>query len=437
MNINLDEFLYSNKKYLPKPPFKNNLDAPIHRWFRYPIDFNFNVVEEYFKKYHIQNDDLVLDPFLGSGTTCVCAKNMGINSIGIDAHSFVSWIAKVKLNWEFDLIEFKFIITNHIREILTSDENIIFNDKNPLFDKIYSKDILKELYLILNIIIKEPNLVIRDFYKLALISILRKVSNSNASFPYILPKNKKLNLTNSSIKIYTEKLWLMYWDLLYITKINKKFGNVNINNGEKYGDARNFKFIDNESIDLIFTSPPYLNNIDYADCTRLEMYFLKEAKTWKDLTDLIRTKLIVSATHQAVALKISKDILPNEEFKEKTRTNLIHIKNKLSEIRNSKEKGKEYDIMCIQYFNDMYQCLNEMFRSLKTGKQCLIILGDSAPYGIYIPTDKIIKELALQIGFKNAKINILKKRGNKWNSIKGKRTHKISLRESLLILDKK
>ncbi len=56
--------------------------------------------------------------------------------------------------------------------------------------------------------------------------------------------------------------------------------------------------ISDESVDHVFTSPPYLNNFDYSDRTRLELYFWGIAKTWKDISDNIRTKLITSATTQ-------------------------------------------------------------------------------------------------------------------------------------------
>ncbi len=45
---------------------------------------------------------VVYDPFMGSGTTNVTAKSMGIDSIGTEAHPFVYEIAKAKMEWEVD-----------------------------------------------------------------------------------------------------------------------------------------------------------------------------------------------------------------------------------------------------------------------------------------------------------------------------------------------
>ena len=41
----------------------------------------------------------VLDPFVGSGTTCLACDEMGVPSHGIEAHPFVHRVAQVKLSY--------------------------------------------------------------------------------------------------------------------------------------------------------------------------------------------------------------------------------------------------------------------------------------------------------------------------------------------------
>ena len=65
--------------------FADNMKAPIHRWFRYSAGFSYSLVEESFRKFGITKDSVVLDPFVGVGTTCVCAKRLGIQSVGVEA----------------------------------------------------------------------------------------------------------------------------------------------------------------------------------------------------------------------------------------------------------------------------------------------------------------------------------------------------------------
>ena len=40
----------------------------------------------------------------------------------------------------------------------------------------------------------------------------------------------------------------------------------------------------------------------------------------------------------------------------------------------------------MHYFEDMYHVLKEMRRVLREGSEAYLILGDSAPYGIYVRT---------------------------------------------------
>lgn len=53
--------------------------------------------DEYKKEIYFHPDDIVLDPFSGSGTTLVEANELGINAIGIDVSSFNAMIANCKL----------------------------------------------------------------------------------------------------------------------------------------------------------------------------------------------------------------------------------------------------------------------------------------------------------------------------------------------------
>ena len=46
--------------------------------------------------------------------------------------------------------------------------------------------------------------------------------------------------------------------------------------------------------DLAITSPPYANNYDYADATRLEMTFFREVNGWAGLQDTVRKYLVRS-----------------------------------------------------------------------------------------------------------------------------------------------
>ncbi|MCP4130341.1 MAG: hypothetical protein GY754_05120 [bacterium] len=52
--------------------------------------------------------------------------------------------------------------------------------------------------------------------------------------------------------------------------------------------------IESEPIGCCITSPPYLNNFDYAEMTRLQLHLLGWAHSWGDITEKIRNNLITN-----------------------------------------------------------------------------------------------------------------------------------------------
>jgi hypothetical protein len=99
--------------------FKDSLRAPVHNWFTYPAGFSYKAVAASLKSHNISNGQVVYNPFMGTGTTNLTAKKVGINSYGVEAHPFVFRIARTKLNWEVPDEE----ITDAIRQIETGVRN--------------------------------------------------------------------------------------------------------------------------------------------------------------------------------------------------------------------------------------------------------------------------------------------------------------------------
>ncbi len=78
----------------------------VHRLHPYKGKFIPQLVEYFLDKHkdslktdtYFEAGDIVLDPFMGSGTTLVVASELGINSIGVDISEFNCLIAKAKVD---------------------------------------------------------------------------------------------------------------------------------------------------------------------------------------------------------------------------------------------------------------------------------------------------------------------------------------------------
>ena len=432
----LDRSYYSNN-YSDYGTFKDSLRAPIHRWFKYPAGYSYRLVEEKIKQYRLNSNHFVLDPFLGSGTTSVECKRNLINSYGIEAHPFVGWIAQNKVNWNLNL------------ELISSNYNLILKKAYSLFEskiavevpelvqKCYSNKNLKRLLSIRNALISlYLDERVADFFKLALVDTLRNASKAATGWPYIAPTkyHEKSNEKNA-FKEFGNQVRKMYDDLEFMQTY---FNSNNVVCKVIIGDSREKQLeISGESIDLALTSPPYLNNYDYADRTRLETYFLGWYKSWGDITKNVRDKLIMSATTQIRRSEFDDNYGLDDSIKEVDPllydTLLEKIK-LLSQHRLTKGGKKSYDIMVAGYFSDMLRVIKQVFNYLKNGSDFVLVLGDSAPYGVYIPTDRILGKLGLATGFSNMKIEELRTRGDKWKN--NPQRHNLKLKEVILTLTK-
>src|SRR5256885_7346134 len=77
--------------------FTDNMKLPIHRWFRYSAGVSAEWVQSLLQEF--EQPTLVLDPFVGSGTTLVAADSVRVASVGIEAHPFIAKLTKAKLLW--------------------------------------------------------------------------------------------------------------------------------------------------------------------------------------------------------------------------------------------------------------------------------------------------------------------------------------------------
>jgi DNA modification methylase len=376
---------------------------------------------------------------MGSGTTNLVAKGLGFNSAGVEAHPFVYDITRSKMYWglAFDEVEAFIAEIPKVIGVLPSEEAMSKSNEEvfpELIIKCFLPDALYAMRLIRDQIKTNTKYAAetRRFLSTALICTLRDISIAATGWPYIAPNKIKItSMSKNAVVTYVKRVEKMANDLKIIAS---QASTIKTDHNLILGSSTKTD-IQSESVDHIFTSPPYLNNFDYADRTRLEMYFMGEADTWGDISSKIRTKLMTSATTQ-ISRNDAKYIL-NPEIG-KTSPEVFEFLSKSEEsleaLRHTKGGKKSYDLLVTGYFNDIYQIVKDNFRVLKPGTEAYYILGDSAPYGVHIPTDELIGKIALGLGFKSYDIEILRVRGGKWAS--NPQRHSVPLRETIVKLKK-
>jgi hypothetical protein len=402
--------------------FTPNMKMPVHRWFRYSAGFSSEWVGSVISQYDAK---VVLDPFVGSGTVCVESDRQGIVSYGVESHPFVHRLARGKLSWAASAAEFKQAI------VLVEDMAARSPFKAPasiptLLEKCYQREALVHLLKLkaacLNV---APSLSedIRALLFLAVNAILRPSSHvGTAQWQYVLPNKRKVNVTTPA-EALSAQAEIMLGDMSYMQQAQARSKAKLLRS-----DARTLAGVPDGSIDLVVTSPPYANNYDYADATRLEMTFWGEVESWGDLHEAVRKYLICSNSQHASKERFVLDSLLSQPTVEPIRAELTSVCQELAMVRATKGGNKAYHTMLAGYFADMGETFNALRRVTTNGSTLCLVVGDSAPYGVHAPAEKWLGEQALASGFREWSFEKIRERNVKWKN----RKHTVPLHEGRL-----
>ncbi len=408
--------------------FVDNMSLPVHRWFRYSAGFAAQWVNQVLDEWKItpdNPDNIVLDPFAGSGTVSIVCDTIGIPSIGIEAHPVVSRIGKAKLFWTTPIERVDSFAAAVVKEAQKHLPDI--SSYAPLIQRSYDPDVLihldklKSAWLKLQDASPESELV-----WLVLTSILRQTSKAGtAQWQYILPNRTKRKVA-LPLAAFRQQIEIVKSDIFWMQSkaIDSHAEMIS-------GDARKLSDLISNKVDAVITSPPYANNYDYADALRFEMTFWGEVKSWGDIHEAVRKYLIVSSSQHSSRERLKIDDLLKSEAIQPIRPELNEVMEKLALARESHGGKKHYHTMIGAYCRDISLVLQELRIVCKSGARMCWVIGDSAPYGVYCPIEKWIAELALAAGFKNYKFDKLRDRNVKWKN----RKHRVPLKEGLLWIE--
>jgi hypothetical protein len=402
--------------------FVDNIKLPVHRWFRYSAGFSAAWAENLLRDLDLGQSSVTLDPFAGSGTTLLAADACRIPSIGIEAHPFVARVARAKLLWATPVSEFVERGKAVLQQALA--ERTVNTEYPDLIKRCFSAtalghlDGLRRAWLAL-----ADDSAASELVWLALTAILRPTSVAGtAQWQYILP-NKTKRTVSEPLDAFQSQVELMRDDMLVLQQRGE--GSLAILH---HGDARQCPAIPSASVDAVITSPPYANNYDYADATRLEMSFWGQVRSWGDLHESVRQRLIVSSSQHASRERLVLEELLQSDVLAPIRAEITEVCSKLAGERLTHGGKKHYHTMVAAYFVDMAKVWLELRRICKAEAQAFFVIGDSAPYGVYVPVDKWLGELALAASFKEFSFEKLRDRNIKWKN----RKHRVPLQEGTL-----
>ncbi len=422
--FDLDDEDHSNAAPATKrsSTFLDNLSLPVHRWFRYSAGFSAQWVRQVIEREKIAGRQRILDPFVGSGTVVLEAEAAGVEGVGAEAHPFIGRVAQTKLFWRTDRDD---LVAYSAKVLARADEfHNVSRFVSPLLAKCFPEETLSRLERL-----RQAWLECADgspacaLTWLVLVSILRECSPvGTAQWQYVLPRKSKAKALDPFVA-FRARAALFAVDMAARQRL--PHGPVGRVLDE---DARQLAGVSDKWADLILTSPPYANNYDYADATRLEMTFFREIDGWGQLQDVVRKHLVHACTqHVTPLIKRTTEIVADPVLAP-IASELAPICEHLGTVRETRGGKKAYHTMIAAYFRDMARVWRALRRVSADGCLACFVVGDSAPYGVYVPVDRWLGELAVAAGFKSFRFEKTRDRNVKWKN----RKHRVPLHEGRL-----
>ncbi len=399
-----------------------NKHGIIHKWYGYLEDFPYWLIENKIREYNIQKGCLVLDPFCGSGTTLVAANMLHIDAVGFDTNPLMAFVSKVKTTWDINLERLKKEVILVAEEFLSEvkdighieflDQSIAKMPKKEI-NQWLSPVLQREISILKRIILNVEDERIRELLLLAL-----SKSCFEASYVALCPGTTFYPFREKGEfwNIFSETVIRMYDDLKPIQQYNN-FGRSKVINDTCLNIG---KYIVQNSIDFIITSPPYPNDLEYTRQTRLELYLLDFVNNMADIQKLKR-KMVKSSTK--LIFKESDSAKAVQHFSE-----IGDVADRIYEQTKDKNWGFDYPRMVREYFGDMYLCMREIYPLITNGGHFLLVVGDQTVKGVLIPVGDILITLAKSIGYNNCRKELFRMRRST--------NHKIPLPEEIVILQR-
>ena len=145
-------------------------------------------------------------------------------------------------------------------------------------------------------------------------------------------------------------------------------------------DARLLKTVGSSSVDVIITSPPYLNALDYLRGHRLSLIWL--GKTIPDLRTL-------RGNNVGSERSLPRDALP-----------VVPEAEILRDFSALSSLSPRHLAMTVRFASDLALMCKQFARVLKSKSQLHVVIGNSTLGDVYIPNSEIFAHSARKFGFK-------------------------------------
>lgn len=401
----------------------DTISMPRHRWYYYKEGFSPNLVSKAINELRLKKNDLVIDPFNGSGTVTLTCALKGIPSIGLEVNPFTAFIAKAKI-CNADPAKLEVEAAELLKHIGSDNKTVsrwigvsTFTESDNLKKWLFNREVADAYESGFLALDKVRGVGIRRILKVALISALMDCANARRDgkcFKYRTGWQDVHVNKDAFVRVLFEKLKWCIEDVK--DTIIEQAAKVVCTDSRSYL-AKGIE----DDFSLCITSPPYLNTFDYTDIYRPELFF---GGFINDNDTLYKLRLRTIRSHVQALWPNPEE---NDFGKEYNRV-IRHLFNNQDKVMN-----KRIPMMVQAYFEDMRNILQSLMANARDDAQIWIVVATSAYAGMEVPVDVIIGRIGESVGF--TLLNIVKLRDIRKRKTQYSREI-CFLRESLVIMKK-
>ena len=327
--------------------------------------------------------DTILDPMVGSGTTILEAYQLGRNAIGVDIDPLAVMICKVKttrLDPMMALRAGKQVLDRATK--IAGKSSVVEGflarfpgEERQFVDYWFAPETQREIVALLVAIRDGAKGKLQDFLHLVLSSIIITKSGGVSlarDLAHSRPHKDPTKRPRSALHQFGIKL----------EKAARSFAEMHDpRNGVRVhvevGDCRVSLPLGKESVDLVVTSPPYANAIDYMRAHKFSLIWFGRA-----LSDLS------SLRGQYIGAEKAPPMLHAPLPKKVERI-----------VRKVGERDSRKSAILRRYFVDMTAAMAEVRRVLRPRRAAIIVVGPSTIRGYRVDTPTCLGEIGRQLGY--------------------------------------
>lgn len=411
MSTNLNLTLFSDSPLPPKTThsrkehltFKANTKQGRHGWLRLTPAYSVHLAEELVSK--CNQEDLVLDPFCGTGTTALACARSGITCHTVDINPFLVWLANIKC------AEYSEEAIEQAKEILDKVLTGI-DDECPLawippikdVNKWWEPDILKLLALTFE---QMRNLPLCNEARSLLYIIFCRclIELSSASFGHQSMSFKKEAPSAYLFEVPAEMRFQNTFRRISSEVLDSASDSLQGGCGQALpGDSRYLETVlPLKSYTTIITSPPYPNRMSYIRELRPYMYWLGYLDSGTQAGEL--DWQAIGGTWGCATSKLMSWVpdphidVPYERFDQITSRIAQH--------------SRVLSLYVTKYFEDTIRHIRSLKNVLAPHAQVHYIVGNSKFYDVMLPTEELYAAIFESEGFQDVHIETIRKRTSK------------------------